>query len=159
MGPVNARELEWETHEGVEEQFKQKHLGDAAGSRHLGCTLYEVPSGGQPFSYHYHTANEEVLYVLSGTGTLRLDGETHSLREGDYVACPANESGCHCVVNDSDETLRYLAFSTMNEPDVTVHPERNKLGVYVGSPPGRPDERTLSRFFDLDDSVEPGEDG
>lgn len=69
-----------------------------------------------------------------------------------------NELGGHCVVNESDEPLRYLAVSTMNEPDVTVHPEIGKLGVYIGSPPGRPDERTLSEFYDLDGSAAPEED-
>lgn len=155
MGPVNQADIDWESHEGVEEQFKQKKLAEAAGSEALGCTLYEIPPGGQPFSYHYHAANEEALYVLSGSGTLRFAGDTYSLREGDYVACEANESGGHSVVNDADTPLRYLAFSTMNEPDVTVHPESNILGVYVGSPPGRPDGRTLSGFFDLDESVDP----
>lgn len=159
MGPLNKADIEWEEHCGVDKQFKQKRLGEAAGSKKLGCTLYEIAVGGQPFSYHYHTANEEALYVLSGTGTLRLNGDTYPLRHGDYIACPANELGGHCVVNDSDDALRYLAFSTMNEPDVTVHPEIDKLGVYVGSPPGRPDERTLSEFFDLDSSVELQEDG
>lgn len=154
MGPVNQTDIDWESLEGVEAQFKQKELAEAAGSRELGCTLYEIPPGGQPFSYHYHTANEEALYVLSGTGRLRLDGETYSLEEGDYVAFPANQSGGHSVVSDSDTPLRYLAFSTMNEPDVTVHPELDKLGVYVGSPPGRPDGRTLSGFYDLDDTVD-----
>lgn len=90
MGSVNEADLDWEEYDGVAEQFKQKQLGEAAGSERLGCTLYEIPVGGQPFSYHYHTANEEALYVLSGTGTLRLDGDTYPLREGDYVACPTS---------------------------------------------------------------------
>lgn len=96
--------------------------------------------------------------MLSGTGKIHVDGETHPLREGDSVAFPANESGGHCVVNGSDDALCYLAFSIMNEPDVTVHPDITKLGVYVGSPPGKPDERTLSGFYDLDESVDPKEE-
>ena len=154
MRPVNEADIEWETHDGVEGEFKQKQLGAAAGGKNLGCTLYEIPAGGQPFSYHYHTANEEALYVLTGTGTLRLDGDTYALQKGDYVACPASETGGHCVVNDSDEPLQYLAISTMNDPDVTIHPEIDKLGVYVGSPPGKTDERVLSGFYDLDAAVE-----
>lgn len=159
MEPVNEENIDWKSHEGVDKQFKKKRLGAAAGSRQIGCTMYEIPIGGQPFSYHYHTANEEALYVLSGTGSVRLAGETYPLLEGDYVACPANEAGGHCVVNDSDETLRYLAFSTMNEPDVTVHPEIDKLGIYVGSPPGKPNERTLSGFYNLDASLASENDG
>ncbi|WP_416840337.1 cupin domain-containing protein [Haloferax sp. DFSO52] len=153
MQPVNESDLDWDEHEGVEGSFRQKQLGVAAGSDKLGCSLYELPPGAQPWSYHYHAANEEALYVLSGTGTLRLGGETYTIRAGDYVPCPTDESGAHCLVNDSEETLRYLAFSTMREPDVTVHPDIEKVGVFVGAPPGSNDERTISEFFDIDIST------
>lgn len=94
----------------------------------------------------------------SGTGTLRLDGDEHALAAGDYVACPADESGGHRVVNDSDGPLRYLAFSTMVEPDATVYPEMDKLGVFVGSPPGGREERSLHGYYRLDDDVDYRED-
>ncbi|ELZ79580.1 cupin domain-containing protein [Haloferax larsenii] len=152
MHPRNESDLDWVEHEGVEGTFKQKQLGDAAGSDQLGCSLYELPPGSQPWSYHYHAANEEALYVLSGTGTLRLGGETYTLRDGDYVPCPADESGAHCVVNDGDEPLRYLAVSTMCDPDVTLHPDIDKVGVYVGSPPGSTEDSSYSGFFDTDDA-------
>jgi uncharacterized cupin superfamily protein len=149
--PINESTLDWDELEGVEGAFRRKQLGEAAGGDRLGCSLYEVPEGCQPWSYH--TANEEALYVLSGSGTLRSEGETHSLDAGDYVAFPADESGGHCVVNDSDGPLRYLAFSTMNQPDVTVHPELDTLGVFVGSAPGRKEGRSLTKFFDIEDSA------
>ncbi|WP_254543531.1 cupin domain-containing protein [Halomarina pelagica] len=158
MDPINESDLDWTELDGVEGTFGQKRLGEAAGGDRLGCTLYELPAGCQPWSYHYHAANEEAIYVLSGTGTLRVDGDEYALCEGDYVAFPADESGGHCVVNDSDAPLRYLAFSTMAEPDVTVHPEIGKVGVYVGAAPGSGDERTLSGFFDVDDAVDGSED-
>ncbi|MCO8265794.1 cupin domain-containing protein [Haloferax sp. AB510] len=148
MEPVNESDIDWTVRDGVEGTFKQKRLGAAAGSDALGCSLYELPPGAQPWSYHYHAANEEALYVLSGRGQVRLGGEVHALAEGDYVPCPSDESGAHCVVNDGDEPLRYLAVSTMNDPDVTIHPDIDKVGVYVGAPPGSSAERTVSAFYD-----------
>ncbi|MFP9191043.1 cupin domain-containing protein [Natrialbaceae archaeon A-CW1-1] len=151
MEPVNEADLEEVTHDGVEGTFTQKRLSAATGGGRLGCSLYELPSGCQPWSYHYHAANEEALYVLSGTGTLRLGGETYTLEAGDYVPCPADATGAHCVVNDGDEPLRYLAMSTMTEPDLTVHPDIGKLGVYAGAAPGSDGDRTLSGFTDLEE--------
>ncbi|POG55437.1 cupin domain-containing protein [Haloferax marisrubri] len=148
MEPVSESDLDWTVRDGVEGSFKQKRLGAAAGSEALGCSLYELPPGAQPWSYHYHAANEEALYVLSGRGQVRLGDEVHDLREGDYVPCSTDESGAHCVVNDGDEPLRYLAISTMNDPDVTIHPDIDKVGVYVGAPPGGSGERTVSAFYD-----------
>jgi uncharacterized cupin superfamily protein len=154
MGPVNEADLEWsETDEG-DTRFRRKQLGEAAGSEALGCSLYELPAGARSWPYHYHTANEEAIYVLSGTGILRLDGEPHPLREGTYVPLPADESGGHRVVNDSDGPLRYLAASTMNDPDVTVYPEMGTFGVFVGSPPGGREERSFHGYYDLDDDVD-----
>ncbi|KAB1187454.1 MULTISPECIES: cupin domain-containing protein [Haloferax] len=152
MHPINESDLDWVEHDGVEGEFRQKQLGEAAGSDQLGCSLYELPPGSQPWSYHYHAANEEALYILSGTGTLRLGGETYTVREGDYIPCLADDAGAHCVVNDSDSTLRYLALSTMREPDVTIHPDIDKIGVFVGAPPGSNDERMISEFFDFGDA-------
>jgi uncharacterized cupin superfamily protein len=154
MGPINESELDWtETDEG-DTRFLRKQLGEAADGDRLGCSLYELPAGARSWPYHYHTANEEALYVLSGAGRLRLDGETHPLREGDYVSLPADESGAHRVVNDSDAPLRYLAVSTMTDPDVTVYPDVDRLGVFVGSPPGGRDERSLQGYYDVDGDVD-----
>lgn len=154
MGKVNADDLEWDALERGTTAFKRKQLGDAAGGDRLGCSLYEIPPGQRSWPYHYHTGNEEAVFVLSGTGALRLDGEMLSLAEGDYVALPADESGAHRVINDSDEPLTYVAVSTMEEPDVTVYPDSEKLGVFVGSPPGGRDGRSLHGYYRLDDSVE-----
>lgn len=104
-------------------------LGDAAGSEALGCTLYEIPPGKSAYPYHYHTANEEALYVLAGAGTLRTPSGEGPLGAGDYVAFPAGEAGAHRVTNDGDEPLRYLMVSTMRDPEVLVYPDSNKVGV------------------------------
>jgi len=154
MEPVNEADLEWTTTERGDTGFRRKQLGAAAGGDRLGCSLYELPPGRESWPYHYHTANEEAIYVLAGAGTLRLDGEMHTIDEGDYVALPAGEEGGHTVVNDADGPLRYLVVSTMVEPDVTVYPDSGKFGVYVGAPPGGRDERSLEGYYPLDADVD-----
>lgn len=154
MGKVNADALEWDTLEAGETVFKRKQLGEAAGGDRLGCSLYELPPGQRAWPYHYHTRNEEAIFVRSGSGFLRLDGETMPLSEGDYVALPADETGAHRVVNDSDGPLTYVTVSTMDEPDVTVYPDSEKFGVFVGSPPGGQSERSLHGYYRLDDAVD-----
>ena len=154
MGKTNADDLEWSTTERGETTFRRKRLGDAAGGEEVGCSLYEVPAGGRSWPYHYHAGNEEALFVLSGRGSLRLAGETLPLAAGDYVALPAGDGGAHRVVNDSTGPLRYLMVSTMNDPDVTVYPDSEKVGVFVGSPPGRPGGRTLDGYYRREDAVD-----
>ena len=154
MTPVNEAELDWTEIEDGKTNVRRKQLGAAAGGDHLGCSLYEIPPGGESWPYHYHTANEEALYVLRGTGTLRLDGERYRLEPGAYVPCPSGEAGGHAVANDSEDPLRYLAVSTMDDPDVTVYPDSGKLGVFVGSPPGGRGERSLHGYYRIDDDVD-----
>jgi uncharacterized cupin superfamily protein len=154
MGLINEADLEWSETDRGETRFKRKQLAEAADGEDIGCSLYELPAGHRSWPYHYHTGNEEALYVLSGTGRLRLDGESYDIEAGDYVAFPAGESGGHRVVNDSEGPLRYLAVSTMNEPDVTVYPESGKIGVFVGAPPGGREERSVHGYYNRDDDVD-----
>jgi uncharacterized cupin superfamily protein len=154
MGPVNESELEWDAEEHGEARFRRKQLGEAGDGERIGCGLYELPAGSRSWPYHYHAANEEAMYVLSGSGSLRLAGETYPIEAGDYVAFPANESGAHRVINDSEEPLRYLMVSTMEDPGVTVYPDSGNFGVYVGSPPGGRDSRSLHGYYAIDDGVD-----
>jgi len=154
MGKVNADDLEWSELEHGGTQFGRKKLAAAAGGERIGCSLYELPAGRRSWPYHYHTGNEEAIYVLAGSGTLRLDGERVDLREGDYVALPADERGAHRVVNDADGPLRYLMVSTMDEPDLTVYPDSEKIGVYAGAPPGGEGERSVHGYYRREDDVD-----
>ncbi|USZ67085.1 cupin domain-containing protein [Halorussus salilacus] len=148
-------EMEWTTTERGDTEFRRKQLGRATGGEKLGCSLYELPPGKRSWPYHFHTGNEEAVYVLSGEGVVRTpDGETE-LAPGTYASFPVGEEGAHRIRNTGDEPLRYLAVSTMNDPDVTGYPDSGKLGVFVGAPPGgRSDERMLSGYFREDDAVE-----
>ncbi len=156
MEKVNESDLAWTEYDPnpKDTAFRRKDLSSVVDADELGCSLYELPPGMRSWPYHYHTANEEALYVLSGTGLLRTaDGEA-SLTDGDFVTLPADVSGGHRIVNDSEESLRYLMVSTMNEPDITVYPEMEKFGVFVGSPPGGRDERTFDGYYRIDDDVD-----
>lgn len=154
MTPVNEANLDWSETEHDETRFRRKRLAAAAGGDELGCSLYELPPGKKSWPYHFHTGNEEALYVLGGEGILRVDDGEHPLRAGDYAALPAGEAGGHRVVNDGDDALRYLMLSTMHEPDVSVYPDSGKFGVFAGSPPGSDGSRVVQGYYRKDDAVD-----
>ncbi|GEN07666.1 hypothetical protein MFU01_27030 [Myxococcus fulvus] len=116
--------------------YRRKQLGAAAKGQKLGCSLMELAPGKHAFPLHFHLANEEAYLILSGTGLLRLGDSTLPVKAGDYVALPPGAQSAHQLLNDGTETLRYLAFSTMVEPDVMVYPDSKKLCVTAGSAPG-----------------------
>jgi len=153
MPKANADDLEWTTLDRGGMRLDRKQLAAAAGGDRIGCSLYRLPAGERSWPYHYHAGNEEALFVLSGAGALRLDGERTALAEGDYVALPAGARGAHRVINDGDDPLVYLAVSTMDDPDVTVYPDSGKFGVFVGAPPGGGGDRSLHGYYRIDDGV------
>ncbi|MFB1063014.1 cupin domain-containing protein [Natrinema sp. H-ect4] len=154
METINESTVDWKEYDREQTAFRRKELSTAVDASDLGCSLYELPPGMRSWPYHYHTANEEAIYVLAGDGKLKTEDGLEPLTAGDYVTFPADERGGHRVVNDGDEPLRYLAMSTMNEPDITVYPEMKKFGVFVGSPPGGRDDRSLEGYYRIDDETE-----
>ncbi|WP_164974810.1 cupin domain-containing protein [Halegenticoccus tardaugens] len=131
-----------------------RRLGQETGGNRLGCTLEEIRPGGRPTSYHYHTANEEAMYVINGKGIVRTPTGTHAIETGDYISFPIGEQGAHSVKNTSDKQLRCLFFSTMHEPDVIVYPDDGELQVLTGAASGQSqDERTIDAVFPYDPAV------
>ncbi len=120
-------------------RFASRHfaLAPLLGARKLGYNLTEVPVGKTAFPYHFHYANEEMFLVLQGTGTLRWPGGTAPLEPGDVVCCPTGPDGAHQIINDGNEPLRYLALSTMEDPEVVEYPDSGKYGAVADRPPGR----------------------
>jgi uncharacterized cupin superfamily protein len=107
--------------------FKRARLGRQAGADQLGASLVEVPPGASAFPLHVHYANEEMLFVIEGSFTLRtLDGE-RTVDTGEVIACPAGPRGAHRLTNDTDAPARFLVVSTMNAPDITDYPESGKV--------------------------------
>lgn len=153
MPLTNPEKLDWTTVDRESTSFRRKRLSRAADGEDIGCSLYELSPGRRSWPYHYHTGNEEAIFVLEGEGTIRLADETVELQPDDYVALPATEEGAHRVVNDSDSVLRYLAISTMRDPDVTVYPDSEKIGVFAGSPPGGGGERDVHGYYRQEDEI------
>ncbi|WP_454620334.1 cupin domain-containing protein [Bradyrhizobium cenepequi] len=86
--------------------------------------------------------NDEMFFVLSGTGEIRIGENLHPIRSGDIISCPAGgPETAHQIVNTGTEELRYLAVSSMHYPEVAEYPESGRFGVLADlapTPDGRP---------------------
>jgi uncharacterized cupin superfamily protein len=107
-----------------------------AGSERLGLSLWELPPGEAAYPYHHHLAEEELLVVLDGRPTLRTPDGWRELEEGEVVALLRGEGGGHQIVNRTEETVRFLAFSTNGEPDIVIYPDSGKVGAFERLPDG-----------------------
>jgi uncharacterized cupin superfamily protein len=111
-------------------------LGRQAGAERLGASLFELPPGQAAYPYHFHLAEEELLFVLTGRPSLRDTAGWRELDEGEVLCFPRGESGAHQLANRSGETVRFLAISTGGEPDVVIQPDSGKLGAFERAPGG-----------------------
>ncbi|HYG78552.1 MAG TPA: cupin domain-containing protein [Planctomycetota bacterium] len=72
-------------------------------------------------SMHYHKAYDEVYYVLSGTGTIALNGQTYALRPGAAAVIPAGVP--HELLANDGSVLEFIIFGT---PAMDINDERAK---------------------------------
>lgn len=102
----------------------------------------EVEPGNYAYGYHYHEANEEVFYIISGTGIVRtLKGEI-TLTAGDVIYFPTGEEGAHVIRNGSEtEKLVYIDFGTAITPEIVHLPDFNQLMVIGKNGMGIYDEK------------------
>ncbi len=105
------------------------------GAQQLGYNVTAVPPGKCAFPAHSHLVNEEMFFILSGAGELRMGLEVYPLRAGDFVACKAGGiDTAHQIVNTGIKELRYLAVSTARTPEICEYPNSGKFGLFARIP-------------------------
>lgn len=111
--------------------WRTAQVSKALGARDLGYSYDVIPPGKRACPFHSHRGQEEMFFVLSGTGTLRYGTQTRELRAGDVICCPTGgPETAHQVVNDSDAELRLLSVSTKVYPDVCEYPDSGKVMAF-----------------------------
>ncbi|MEM9755453.1 MAG: cupin domain-containing protein [Pseudomonadota bacterium] len=84
-------------------------LGDAIGLTQIGVGEVELAPGSATGLLHYHTAEDEMIYVLAGEVTLVEEGRPdETLRAGDAAGWQANAKVGHTIENRSDKPARLL---------------------------------------------------
>jgi uncharacterized cupin superfamily protein len=131
---VNLDELKLEHgSKGDKFEWRSARIGPLLGARDLGYSYDVVPPGKRGCPFHSHRAQEEMFFIVSGTGTLRYGSETRKVRAGDIICCPVGgPETAHQLVNDSGEDLRFLSISTMTDPEVCEYPDSGKIIAFDG---------------------------
>jgi uncharacterized cupin superfamily protein len=101
------------------ERVRQR-LGSAGGLVDFGVNLMRLPPGNWSSQRHWHSAEDEFVYVLEGELTLIEDGGETVLRAGDCAAFPKGSGNGHHLINKSDATAVYLEIGARSPADVTI---------------------------------------
>jgi uncharacterized cupin superfamily protein len=127
-------------------RFLRTMLGQAAGAKLTGFSIYELPPGEAAWAYHYELQREEWVIVVDGEVVVRTPKGDRTLRAGDIVCFPPGEEGAHQVRNESNAVARFaMPSSWAGEGYAAVRPDSN-TALIVG--PG------FRRIVPLDESLD-----
>jgi uncharacterized cupin superfamily protein len=118
----------WDDVEKVRRDFGNIHalwsyLGEAAGCRIVGVRRIELAPGEIPTPAHAHSDEEEIFYVLAGSGLSWQNGVTYEVGAGDCLVHLARTQA-H-TIRAGDDGLDLLAFGPRPRPGITVLPNQD----------------------------------
>jgi uncharacterized cupin superfamily protein len=100
-----------------------RRLADAAGLSQFGVNLVTLKPGAWSSQRHWHTLEDEFVYVLSGDVTLVDDAGEHPLRAGDCAGFKAGDRNGHHFVNRSAADVVLLVVGTHDDADHGEYPD------------------------------------
>ncbi|MEG3971378.1 cupin domain-containing protein [Microcoleus sp. T2B6] len=101
----------------------KKRLGDAAGLQNFGVNLVRLAPGSCSALRHWHTRQDELIYVLEGEVTLITNSGEQVLKPGMAAGFPAGDADGHHLVNRSNADVVYLEIGDRTPGDIAEYPD------------------------------------
>ena len=127
---LDPADVEPRSRSGYPEPFRsrvmpreKRALGDALGLTKVGVNLTTLPPGKESSMRHFHTREDELIFVVEGEVTLRTDEGEQVLTAGTCAGFPAGARNGHQLVNRSDRPARYLEVSNLDPQDGAEYPD------------------------------------
>ena len=99
---------------------KERHLrslGDPAGLTQFGVNLVRLPPGTWSSQRHWHSAEDEFVYLLEGKAVLITDEGEEEMGPGDCAGFKAGEKNGHCLQNRSGSDAVFLVVGSRKDDD------------------------------------------
>ena len=102
---------------------EKRQLAKALGLTQFGVNLTTLPPGKESSMRHWHTREDEFVYVLEGEVVLRSEAGEQILRAGSCAGFPAGSADGHQLINRSDRPAVYLEVGTADALDAVFYPD------------------------------------
>ena len=118
------------------EQFKavvagraKRRLGEALGLTIFGVNLTTIKPGAQSALRHWHSAQDEFIYIVEGELVLVADAGEQVLRPGMCAGFPAGKANGHHLINRTGRDAVYLEVGDRTRNDAVTYPDNNIVAV------------------------------
>jgi uncharacterized cupin superfamily protein len=102
----------------------RRRLGDTAGLTQFGVNLTRLPPGCWSSQRHWHTVEDEFVYIVEGEVVLVTDAGEEVLSAGDCAAFKAGVGDGHHLQNRSQRDVLVLEVGTrLPEEDEAFYPD------------------------------------
>ncbi|MBO3459280.1 cupin domain-containing protein [Aetokthonos hydrillicola Thurmond2011] len=101
----------------------KKALGNAAGIKNFGVNLVTLAPGSCSALRHWHTRQDEFIYIIEGEATLITNIGEQTLQAGMMAGFPAGEEDGHHLVNKSSSPVIYLEVGDRTPDDQVNYPD------------------------------------
>lgn len=122
--PVNPHDVSAKSGSGYPEPYRsrvlpreKRALGDAAGLTRIGVNHTTLGPGAASSMRHWHTHEDELVFVLSGELVLVTDAGERPLCAGQCAGFPAGHADGHQLVNRGTTLAVYLEISNRDAED------------------------------------------
>jgi uncharacterized cupin superfamily protein len=98
-------------------------LGNAARLKNFGVNLVTLAPGSCSALRHWHTKQDEFIYIIQGEATLITNAGEEIMTGGMMAGFPAGEENGHQLVNKSSEIVIYLEVGDRTPGDEVDYPD------------------------------------
>jgi uncharacterized cupin superfamily protein len=98
-------------------------LGSAGNLQDFGVNLTTLPPGAWSSQRHWHSHEDEFVYILSGDVVLVTDAGEEILHPHDCAAFPKNVANGHQLVNRGTVNAVYLEIGSRHADDTCTYPD------------------------------------
>ncbi|UTI66469.1 cupin domain-containing protein [Paraconexibacter antarcticus] len=117
---VHLDDLEELRREAGDIEVAYRRVASAAGARGIGATWYRIPPSARMMPVHVHSDEEEIFYVLEGSGLSWQDGRTYAVRAGDCLVHRI-QGAAHTMIA-GPEGMTVIAFAEGSTSNITYLP-------------------------------------
>jgi uncharacterized cupin superfamily protein len=110
---------------------EKRPLGDALGLKNFGVNLVCLKPGARSAMRHWHTLQDEFIWVVEGEIGLVTDAGEQKLRPGTAAGFPAGKQDAHYLINRGATDAIYLEVGDRTPGDLPHYPDDDFAAAYV----------------------------